>query len=193
MKIDVTKLEGYKPEMSAEEKLALIEKYDIPDPDYTGYVKKDVFDRTASEAADWKKKYNSKLSEEEKKEAERAAKEAEIQAELETLRKETAVSRHKADFIGLGYDEKLAEDTAKALADGDMAKVFANQKAHQDALAKAAKAAALAGGDPPPAGKNDPPKGDRAKLIDQYNEAEKRGDFVMCQTLQAQIKALPKE
>jgi hypothetical protein len=193
MKIDVTKIENYST-MTAEEKLAALETYEYDAIDNSEVDKlRNAVSKANSEAAEWKKKYNSKLSEEEKKEAERAAKEAEIQAELETLRRETAVSRYKADFIGLGYDEKLAEDTAKALADGDMAKVFANQKAHQDALAKAAKAAALAGGDPPPAGKNDPPKGDRAKLIEQYNEAEKRGDFVMCQTLQAQIKALPKE
>jgi len=193
MKIDVTKLDGYRPEMTADEKLALIEKHDIPDPDYSGYVKKDVFDRTASEVADWKKKYHGKLSEDEKKEAERLASEAALQKELETLRKETAVTKHKAKYLGLGYDENLASETAQAFADGDMDKVFENQKKHQEALEKAAKAAALASGDPPPPGRNEPPKGDRAKLIEQYNEAEKRGDFVLCQTLQAQIKALPKE
>ena len=63
MKIDVTKIEGYS-EMSAEEKLAALESYTIPDPDYTGYVKKDAFDKAASEAAEWKRKHNALLSEE---------------------------------------------------------------------------------------------------------------------------------
>ena len=66
MKIDVTKIEGYS-EMSAEEKLAALESYTIPDPDYTGYVKKDAFDKAASEAAEWKRKHNALLSEEEQK------------------------------------------------------------------------------------------------------------------------------
>jgi hypothetical protein len=191
--MDITKLEGYKPDMTAEEKLALVEKYAVPDPDYSGYVKKELYDRTASELAAKKKELAAKMTEDELKEAERQASEMAMKAELETLRKEAAVSKHKAEFIGNGYDEKLAEEAAKAFADGDMAKFIAAHKSFVENIQKAAKAAALADGDPPPAGKNDPPKGDRAKLIEQYNEAEKRGDFVMCQTLQAQIKALPKE
>jgi hypothetical protein len=42
-KIDVTKIEGY-ADMTPEEKLKALEGYDVPDPDYSGYVKKDVFD-----------------------------------------------------------------------------------------------------------------------------------------------------
>ena len=50
MKIDITKLDGYREDMTAEEKVALYEAYEY-EPDYTGYVKKDVFDKKASEAA----------------------------------------------------------------------------------------------------------------------------------------------
>ncbi len=42
MKIDITKIEGYRDGMTAEEKLTLLGEYEIPDPDYSGYVKKDV-------------------------------------------------------------------------------------------------------------------------------------------------------
>lgn len=191
--MDITKLDGYRSDMTAEEKLALVEKFEIPEPDYSGYVKKDLYDRTASELAAKKKELTAKMTEDEKKEADRIASESAMKEELERLRKETAVSKHRAEFIGLGYDEKLAEEAAKALVDGDMVKFNAAQKSFVENIQKAAKAAAIAGDDAPPAGGNPPPKGDRAKLIEQYNEAEKRGDFVMCQTLQAQIKALPKE
>ena len=51
-----------------------------------------------------------------------------------------------------GYDEKLAAETAKALADGDMEKVFANQAIHLENVKKAAAAAALANDPKPPAG-----------------------------------------
>ena len=153
MKIDVTKLDGYRADMTADEKLALIDKYDIPDPDYTGYVKKDVFDRTASEAAEWKKKHNALLSEDERKEVERAAKEAERDALLESLKKDKAISDSKARFLGLGYDEKLAAETAQAFADGDMDKVFTNQQVYIENVKKAERAAALGGDPKPPPGK----------------------------------------
>ena len=152
MAFDFTKLDGYKPEMSPEEKLALLDKYEAPAPDYSGYIKKDSFDKTASELAEAKRQLKAKMTEDEQKEAERAANEAAIKAELEALRKDKTISDSKAKFLGLGYDEKLAAETAKALADGDMEKVFANQAIHLENVKKAAAAAALANDPKPPAG-----------------------------------------
>ena len=43
----------------------------------------------------------------------------------------------------MGYDEKLAEETAEAMASGEMDKVFANQKKHLDAFEKKVRAEAL--------------------------------------------------
>lgn len=63
-KIDVSKIEGY-AEMSAEDKLKALEAFDIPDPDYSGYVDKKLFDKTASELAEKKKELRNKLSEDE--------------------------------------------------------------------------------------------------------------------------------
>jgi hypothetical protein len=155
MAFDFTKLDGYKPEMSPEEKLALLDKYEAPAPDYSGYIKKDSFDKTASELAEAKRQLKAKMSEDEQKEAERAAAEAAIKVELESLRKDKTVTEHKAQYLSLGYDETLAGETAKAFADGDLAKVFANQKLFVENLKKAERAAALAdgGGGEPPAGK----------------------------------------
>ena len=62
MKIDITKLEGYKDDMTAEEKLALYEAYEIAEPSYEGYIKKDTFDKTASELAQIKKQMKEKMS-----------------------------------------------------------------------------------------------------------------------------------
>ena len=152
MAFDFTKLDGYKPEMSPEEKLALLDKYEPDKPDLTGYIQKSTFDKTASELAEAKRQLKAKQTEEERKEAERLEAQQAIEKELAELRKDKAVSESKAKFLGLGYDEKLAAETAKALADGDMDKVFANQQIHIDNVKKAVAASALAGDPKPPAG-----------------------------------------
>ena len=43
----------------------------------------------------------------------------------------------------MGYDEKLADETAEAMASGDTEKVFANQKKHLENVQKQARAEAL--------------------------------------------------
>lgn len=124
MKIDTSTIEGFS-EMTAEQKLEALTNYEI---DYSGYVKKEQFDKASSDAAEWKKKYNSRLTEDEKAEAERKASIEAMETELNALRREKSVSAYTADFLSLGYEEKLAKETAEAMADGDFEKVFANQK-----------------------------------------------------------------
>ena len=174
--MDITKLEGYREDMTAEEKLELLKGYEPPAPDYTGYVKKELFDRTAAEVADWKRKHNALLSEEERREAERAAKAQEIENELNELRKSKSISDNKSQYLALGYDEQLAGETAKAFADGDMEKVFANQKAFVETLKKAERAAALADMKDPPAG--DPPKGVTCKKDFDALSSDKQIEFM---------------
>ena len=126
-KIDVTQIEGY-AEMSAEDKLKALEGFDIPDPDYSGYVKKDVFDKTASELAGVKKQLKDKMTDDEAAKQKEQEEREELQSKYDKLLRESEISKHKAKLLGLGYDEKLADETAEAMADGDMEKVFANQK-----------------------------------------------------------------
>ena len=141
-KVDVSKIDGYAG-MTAEQKIAALESYEIADPDYSGYVKKEVFDKTASELASKKKELNDKLTADEQKE--QADKEArdKLQADYERLLRESKVSKYKAKFLGMGYEEKLAEETAVAMADGDSEKIFANQKKHLDELEKKVRADVL--------------------------------------------------
>ena len=96
-----------------------------------------------SEAAEWKRKHNALLGEDEKKKQEQEEKFANMEKELSELREAKRVSEFKAKFIAQGYDEALAEDTAKAMADGDSAKVFANQQKFLDEYTKQVKADAL--------------------------------------------------
>jgi hypothetical protein len=187
MAFDFTKLDGYKPELTAEEKLALLDKYEAPAPDYTGYISKSNFDKVASELAEAKRQLKAKLTEEEQKEAARLEAEKAIKDELDALRKENAITKNKADFLGLGYDDALATETAKALADGDMKKVFENQKKHIENVKKAERAAALASDPKPPAGsgKSETPI---EQLKKQYDEALKRGDHVAAFSIMDEIR-----
>lgn len=93
-KIDVTKIEGY-AEMSPEEKLRVLEAYDVPETDLS----------------DLRNKYDALL-------------------------RENKVTKFKAKLLTLGYDEKLADETAEAIADGDTEKLFTNHKKHLDAFEK---------------------------------------------------------
>lgn len=142
MKIDVTKIEGY-ADMTPEQKLAALEGYDMPDPDYSGFVKKDVFDKTASELAAKKKELAEKMTEDEKKQQKEQEERDELQSKYDKLLHESEVSKFKAKLLGMGYDEKLADDTAEAMANGDSEKVFANQKKHLEAVEKKVRAEAL--------------------------------------------------
>lgn len=141
-KIDVTKIEGY-AEMSTEDKLKALEGFDIPDPDYSGYVKKDVFDKTASELAGVKKQLKDRMTDDEAAKQREQEEREELQSKYDKLLRESEISKHKAKLLGLGYDEKLADETAEAMADGDMEKVFANQKKHLDSVEKRVRADAL--------------------------------------------------
>ena len=77
------------------------------------------------------------------KKQEQEEKFANMEKELSELREAKRVSEFKAKFIAQGYDEALAEDTAKAMADGDSAKMFANQQKFLDEYEKRVKADAL--------------------------------------------------
>lgn len=178
-KIDVSKIEGY-AEMSAEDKLKALEAYEVPDPDYSGYVKKDVFDKTASELAEKKKELKEKMSADEQAQLEAKEQTEAMQKELATLRRESSVSKSKAKFLALGYDEKLAEETAEAVADGNMEKVFANEQKHLESFKKQIQAEILKGTPKPEGGAgNDKMTLDKLRAMspaDRYDYAQKNPD-----------------
>ena len=172
MKIDTTKIEGF-DKMTPEEKVAALEAYEIEDPDFTGYVKKDVFDKTASELASAKKQLRDKMTADEQKEKDEAEKREKLENDYNALLKKVTVSENKAKLLGLGYEETLANETAEAMANGEIDKVFANQKKHLEALEKKVRADVLK--DTPKPGKDTiPGEIDYQKKIE---EAQKNGDM----------------
>ena len=143
-KVDITKIEGYEG-MTPEEKIKALEAYEIEDvqPDYSGYVKKDVFDKTASELASVKKQLKEKMTDDEAAKQKEQEEREELQSKYEKLLHDSEVSKNKAKLLALGYEEKLADDTAEAMVTGDLEKVMANQKKHLEAVEKKVRAEAL--------------------------------------------------
>ena len=171
-KIDINSIEGY-ASMSPEEKLAALEALELPEPDYSGYVKKELLDKASSEAANFKKQLREKMTEEEAAKAKAAEDIAAMQEELAQLRQEKIIQEYTTQFLGMGYDKELALETAEALHKGDMHTVFLNQTKFSTAREKALKAELLKDTPKPPAG-NGTSAADYQKKID---EAQANGDY----------------
>jgi hypothetical protein len=167
MKIDITKIEGYET-MTVEEKLAALEAMELPDVDKM----KSALDKATSEAANFKKQLRDRMTEEEAAKAKAAEDMASVMAELETMRAEKAVSEYTAQFLAIGYDEKLAKNTAAALHKGDMAVMFKNHALFVAEREKALKAELLKNTPTPPAGDGD--KGINKEAFQKMTLAEKQ-------------------
>lgn len=142
MKINTGKIEGYE-NMTLEQKLAALEGYEVDEPDYSGYVSKETFDKTASELANSKKQLRERMSAEELKAKEDAEKWDELIKERDSLLREKTVAGYKAKYLALGYEESLAGETAEAMANGETDKVFANHNKHLAAVEKRIRADVL--------------------------------------------------
>ena len=178
MSFDWTKVEGYREDMTAEEKLSLLENMDTdpnpqpdpePDPAPTpskapsreGMISKAQFDKVSKELAAAKRQLRAKMTNDEIEEERRRQEQEDMKLELETLRKEKTVSNHKASFLSQGYDEALADEAANAMADGDMETVFAVMRKHSVNAEKALRAKILKETPVPPVG--DDPNEAKAK------------------------------
>lgn len=147
-KIDTTKIEGYE-NLTSEEKLARLEAYEFDDNSTSlNNANKEVerlknsITKLTSENADWKRKYNEKLSDEEKNALAAKEKQEELEKNYNALLEEKNLSIAKSHYLSLGYSDELATDTAQAQLKGDFAKVMENQKKFielhdKDVLAKA--------------------------------------------------------
>ena len=136
--------DAYKEGMSVEDIERALEGIEMP-TDGSAEIErlKTALSKSNSEAADFKKQLREKMSEEERKAKEDAEKMEEIIKERDALLREKTISGYTAKYIALGYDEKLAIETAEALASGDLDKVFAHQKKHAETVEKKIRADVL--------------------------------------------------
>lgn len=155
-KIEWGSIEGYREDMTPEEKLELLNDYELPEPPTPPVEKTDnwkkQFDKVSSELAATKKQLRSRMTEEEARDEERKANEESMRIELEQLRKEKLLSNYRAEHLSQGYDEQLAAEAAEALADGDMDAYFKVVRKQTTISAKAMKAQILKDTPVPPAG-----------------------------------------
>ena len=177
MSFDWTKIAGYREDMTADEKLALLDTQEEdnqppaePEPEKPSptqpepekqpqpvkpaphMISKVQFDKVASELAKVKKELRARMTAEEQKEADRLANDEAMRLELESLRREKTLSNYKASYLSQGYDERIADEAATALADGDMDTVFALMKKQAVNSEKALRAKILKEIPVPPAG-----------------------------------------
>ena len=167
--IDTSAIQGFDG-MTDSQKIEALLKVEIPEKvDMSQYVPKATADKYASEARDYRKKYESKLTDDEanKIQSENAYKD--MQDKYNELLKKSTIAEHTAKYLTMpGYDEKLARETAEALFEGDMEKVFANQQKAIESHEKALKAEAMRG-------MKGPAKGDGDDLPENVEYAKQRG------------------
>lgn len=136
--------DAYKEGMSVEDIEKALEGIELPTDNSAEIERlKNALNKSNSEAADFKKQLREKMSAEELKAKEDAEKIEELIKERDALLKEKTISTHKAKYLALGYDESLANETAEAMVNGELDKVFANQKKHIESVEKKIRADVL--------------------------------------------------
>lgn len=137
MKLKDLLKDAYQEGMSVEDITKALEDIELPGDNSDEIERlKNALSKSNSEAADYKRQLKEKMSDDELKAKEDAEKWEQIEKERDALLREKNVSINKAKLLGLGYDESLADDTAEAMVNGELDKVFANQKKHLDNLEK---------------------------------------------------------
>ena len=171
MKIDTSTIENYE-QMSAEDKLAALEAYEFEAPapkDNSDEVTKlkTALSKANSDAAEWKRQFREKQTEAERAEAERKEREAAVEEELRTLRRDKTVSGYVSQCLALGYNQELALKAAEAFADNDAAAVLSCQQEFLEAKQKELEALSL--NKQPTLSHGAPPTAEKAEK-DAYNQ-----------------------
>lgn len=165
-KIDVKQITGYES-MTAEEKIKALESYNV-EFDTSGWVKKDVFDKTAGELSKLKKDVATQNG---------AAKSAEER--IKDLEKQLTVNDLEKRYLASGYNAEDAARAAIAFYDRDTDKLFELQNKNNEAIRKSAAAESMKQTPPPQNGANDGAK-DYLKLI---TAAQENGDMALAASL----------
>ena len=175
MKLKDMLKDAYKEGMTIEEIETALADIEFPE-DQTAEVErlKTANSKLSSENADWKRKHREALSEEERRSQETADELKQLREQNEKLMRESNLSKHKAKFLAMGYEDALATDAATAMVDGDMEKLFTYQQKHLEAHEKKIRADALKG-TPKPV----PDKADGAMTLENLRKmsAQERYEF----------------
>ena len=130
MKIDVAQITDY-DSLSLEEKVAALENFEYDD--HSEAVEtlgkyKDATDKATREAAEYKKQLKALQDQQKTGNSKADDTIAKLQEQVAELTRQNTIASYTAQFTALGYDAELAQATAIATADGDVATVFENQR-----------------------------------------------------------------
>ncbi len=129
--------DAYKEGMTVEEIETALKDIDLPNDNSAEIDRlKTALSKSNAEAADFKKQLREKMTAEELKAKEDAEKMEDLQSKYDALLRESDISKNKARFLALGYDDALATETAEAMVNGETDKVFTNHKKHLDSVEK---------------------------------------------------------
>ena len=146
--------DAYKEGMTIEEINTALKDIELPTDNSAEIDRlKAALSKSNSEAADYRKQLREKMSAEEVKAKEDAEKYEEVVKERDALLHEKTILGHKTKYLSLGYDETLANETAEAMVNGEIEKVFANQKKHLESVEKKIRADVLKDTPKPEGGK----------------------------------------
>lgn len=104
---------------------------------------KRLLNDATGEASKFKKQLREKETEAETKAREQAEATEKMQARLAELERNETISKHVANFVGIGYTPDLANTSAEAMADGNFAVVFENLKTFIESRDESIKAGLL--------------------------------------------------
>ena len=137
MKIEDLLKDAYKEGMTIDEINDALASIELPTDNSAELDKlKTALSKSNSEAAEYKRQLKEKMSADELKAKEDAEAREKLQKDYDELLKKVTVSDNKAKLLALGYEDALATETAEAMANGELDKVFANQKKHLDSVEK---------------------------------------------------------
>ena len=178
--------DAYKEGMSVADIETALADIDLP-VDHSAEIDrlKNALSKSNSEAADYKKQLREKMSADEIKAKEDSDKMVELQSKYDALLKQSEISNNKARLLALGYEDKLATETAEAIVNGDTDKVFANQKKHLDSVEKKIREEVLTS-TPRPTGGN----GSETMTLDKFRKMPIEEQFKFSKEHPEEYKAL---
>lgn len=140
----------YTEGMSIEDLMAI--EIEEPQIDMSKFVSKELYDKAASDTANYKKQLRANMSEAEQKALADAEEKESLKKRVAELEGEKTLAENTSGLVAIGYDEKTANEVATALMKGDFAAVINAQAKFVDAQKKAAIADAVKETPRPPVG-----------------------------------------
>jgi hypothetical protein len=108
-----------------------------PQVDMSKFVSKELYDKAASDTANYKKQLRANMSEAEQKAlADKEEKES-LKKRVAELEGEKTLAENSKGLVAIGYDEKTANEVATAFMNGDFTTVIQAQAKFVDAQKKA--------------------------------------------------------